>query len=101
MNLLADFPVQFLQLLTNLPVGRTRGGGGVVVFCSILNSGQEIPYCTMLMCHVCQIIPYVVQANCRGTAAHIGQVKFSNFRNQYLAFIRKCDVTSFASVAER
>jgi type IV secretory pathway TrbF-like protein len=30
----------------------------------------------MLMCHVCQIIPYAVQVDCRGTAAHIGQLKF-------------------------
>ena len=43
----------------------------------------------MLMCHVCQIIAYAVQMDCRGTTAHIGQFKFSNLRKQYLRLIRK------------
>lgn len=89
MNLLAHFSVQFLQPLTNLPVSSARGRGGVIVFCKILDPGQEIPYRTMLMCHVRQIIAYAVHMDRRGTAAHIGQFKFSNLRKQYLRLIRK------------
>src|ERR1035437_6005765 len=89
MDLMTDLLVHPLQLLANLPVGRARGGGGVVVFCNVLDSGQEIPYLTMLMCHLCQVFPNAVQVDCCGTAAHIGQFKFSNLREQCLRLIGK------------